>query len=241
MTSAEHRLDLPGVAAEPLRSGLPGSLFDLTLYVSENGDGMELRAVYNPDLFAAERIRALLASYAALLAALTAHPGLPVRRARLRPAGGRQDLPDPGAPLPGSQAPGLAERAFEMARTRPDAVAVTGPAGRLSYRAAAALAASATAAVRAAGAAEGDAVAVLATRDIRLPAILLGVLASGARWVVLDPDAPAKVLARQFAALGVRAVISFAGAASGQRPNHPGQQRPSSTSASWRPPAGRRP
>ena len=105
------------------------------------------------------------------------------------------------------------ERALEIARTRPEAVAVTGPAGPASYRAAAALAAAATAAVRAAGAAEGNPVAVLAIRDIRLPAILLGVLASGARWVVLDPDVPAAVLARQVAALGVRVVISFTGTA----------------------------
>ena len=33
----EHRLDLPGVESEPLSPGLPGSLFDLTLYVSEHG------------------------------------------------------------------------------------------------------------------------------------------------------------------------------------------------------------
>jgi amino acid adenylation domain-containing protein len=214
----EHRLGLPGVAAEPLRPGLPGSLFDLTLYVSENGDGLEVRAVYNPGLFAAERIEALLASYATLLATLTAQPGRPVRRARLRPAsaGGHQDLPDPDAPLPSWAGAGVVERALGIARARPDAVAVTGPAGRLSYREVTALAAAATAAVHASGAAEGDAVAVLATRDIRLPAILLGVLASGARWVVLDPDAPGKVLAKQVAALGVLAVISFAGALDGR-------------------------
>ena len=159
--------------------------------------------------------QALLASYTALLASLTAHPELPVARGRLRPAGGRQGLPNPDTPLPAPACAGVVERALEIARTRPDAVAVTGPTGRLSYRAAAALAAAATAAVRAAGAAEGDPVAVLAIRDIRLPAILLGVLASGARWVVLDPDAPAAVLARQVAALGVRVVISFAGAALG--------------------------
>jgi amino acid adenylation domain-containing protein len=211
----EHRLDLPGVAAEPLRPGLPGSLFDLTLYVSESCEGMELRAVYNPDLFVAERIHALLASYATLLATVTARPGLPVRQACLRPADGHpvgKGLPDRDAPLPGWEGCGLVERAFEITRARPDAVAVTGPAGRLSYRSATAIAAAATAAVRAAGAAEGDAVAVLAARDIRLPAILLGVLASGARWAVLDPDAPPRVLARQLTALQVRAVISFRGA-----------------------------
>jgi amino acid adenylation domain-containing protein len=216
----EHRLDLPGVESEPLSPGLPGSLFDLTLYVSEHGvgkhgDGLQVRAVYNPDLFTGERIQALLASYTALLASLTAHPDLPAARGRLRPAAGHQVLPNPDTPLPAPACAGVVERALEIARTRPEAVAVTGPAGRLSYRAAAALAAAVTAAVRAAGAAEGDAVAVLAIRDIRLPAILLGVLASGARWVVLDPDAPAAVLARQVAALGVRVAISFAGTALG--------------------------
>ena len=110
----------------------------------------------------------------------------------------------------------MVERAYGIAAARPDAVAVAGPAGRLSYRSAAALAVAATAAVSAAGAAEGDVVAVLAARDIRLPAVLLGVLASGASWVVLDPDAPSGVLARQLAAIQVRAVISFAGPLAGR-------------------------
>jgi amino acid adenylation domain-containing protein len=229
----EDRLDLPGVAAEPLRPGLPGSLFDLTLYVSESGEGMELRAVYNPDLFAAERVHALLASYATLLATVTARPGLPVRQARLRPTDGHpvaktlpdrtlpdrtlpdRTLPDRDGPLPGWAGPGLVERAFGIACARPDTVAVTGPTGRLSYRSIAATAAAAADAVRAAGAAEGDAVAVLAARDIQLPAILLGVLASGATWAILDQDAPPLVLARQLTALRVRAVISFRGVCGG--------------------------
>nr|BFE78743.1 hypothetical protein GCM10020093_013440 [Planobispora longispora] len=41
-------LDLPGIIARPLPPGLPGSLFDLTLYVGERGGGYAFQAVYNP-------------------------------------------------------------------------------------------------------------------------------------------------------------------------------------------------
>jgi amino acid adenylation domain-containing protein len=61
--------------------------------------------------------------------------------------------------------------------------------------------------IRAAGLGSGDAVAVLGARDGRLPAVLLGVLASGARWVILDQALPPRVLARQLRAADARALI----------------------------------
>ncbi|WP_449066145.1 condensation domain-containing protein, partial [Planomonospora algeriensis] len=89
----EPRLDLPGVGACPLPPGLPGSLFDLTLYVGERGGRYVFQAVYNPRLFHAGRIEALLAGYVHLLGELVAAPESPVRLASMRP-------PAPGCPAP---------------------------------------------------------------------------------------------------------------------------------------------
>jgi amino acid adenylation domain-containing protein len=78
---AEPALDLPGVVAERVPAGLPGSPFDLTVYLVERDGVLALDAVYNPDLFAAARIDDLLHGYLALLDALTAAPDQPASSA----------------------------------------------------------------------------------------------------------------------------------------------------------------
>ncbi|MEV2271293.1 amino acid adenylation domain-containing protein [Nonomuraea africana] len=74
----EPHLDLPGVAAERVEPGLAGSPFDLTVYVVDRDGGYAVDCVYNPDLFAAERIEALLAAYTTLLEAAAKAPERPV-------------------------------------------------------------------------------------------------------------------------------------------------------------------
>ncbi|MET8993016.1 amino acid adenylation domain-containing protein [Nonomuraea wenchangensis] len=130
---AEPRLDLPGVTAVPLPPGLPGALFDLTLYVGERDGRYVLQAAYNPRLFRPERIEELLAGYLRLLGDLVATPELPVRRASLRPLPGREGvrLPDGTRPLPGWSGPGVVERVLGQAGS--DRVAVAGEEGALSY------------------------------------------------------------------------------------------------------------
>ncbi|MEU8379425.1 amino acid adenylation domain-containing protein, partial [Streptosporangium sp. NPDC048865] len=197
---AEPKLDLPGCAAEPLTAGLPGSLFDLTLYVSERGDGYALQLVYNPDLFSAARMDALLAGYAHLLGDLLADPAAAAREARLA-------APEEPAALPVWDGPGPLD-------TLHGDVVVEGAGRVLGHAELTALRHRTTSALRAAGVEPGQAVAVLGARVPELPGLLLGVLAGGARWVVLDPAHPAPVLARQAAAAGAVAALRCPGAPS---------------------------
>ncbi|GGL49086.1 non-ribosomal peptide synthetase [Planomonospora parontospora] len=242
----EPRLDLPGVDSRPLPPGLPGSLFDLTLYVGERGGRYVFQAVYNPRLFHAGRIEALLAGYVHLLGELVAAPEAPVRLTSMRPPGA--PLPgaaaavstgaSPGPPAvsagarpasvavsagppsaapavsagapPGPAAAGLVERVLARAAEHPGRIAVTGAGGELTYGELAALVRR-TAAATAAAAGPGQAVAVLAARRVELPALLLGVLAAGARWAVLDPALPPARLAAQTAAVDARALLCCPG------------------------------
>ena len=145
----EPRLTLPGVTAQPLSPGLPGSLYDLTLYVSEHDGEFALRAVYNPDLYDADRIVALLAGYRQLLEELLADPDRPASAASLRsPDAG---LPELTAPLPEWSGPGVFERAVAAAEQWPDRSAVAGPGGSLSYADVLRISRSTLAAVRSAG------------------------------------------------------------------------------------------
>ncbi|MFE3447821.1 amino acid adenylation domain-containing protein [Nonomuraea sp. NPDC059194] len=167
---AQARLDLPGCASEPLRPGLPGALFDLTMYVSERADGYALELVYNPDLYTAERMDALLDGYVDLLGELLT---------------GRRPEEEPEAELPERDGPGLLDGdAYGSLRRRT------------------------VAAIRRAGVRPGETVAVLASRVPELPGLLLGVLASGARWLVVDSAHPPAVQEKH--AAGARAVIRCA-------------------------------
>ncbi|MER5643541.1 amino acid adenylation domain-containing protein [Streptosporangium sp. NPDC002524] len=198
---AEPKLDLPGCVTEPLPAGLPGALFDLTMYVSERGDGGDgyvLQLVYNPDLFSAARMDALLAGYAHLLGDLLADPAGAAGGARLAPQ-------EPPAALPVWDGPGPLD-------TLHGDVVVEGAGRVLGHAELTALRHRTTSALRAAGVEPGQAVAVLAARVPELPGLLLGVLATGARWVILDPTHPAPVLARQAAAAGAVAALRCPGA-----------------------------
>ncbi|TWH65088.1 condensation domain-containing protein [Micromonospora olivasterospora] len=71
----QPRLALTGLAAEPVPVPKPGSPFDITVYVVERGGRLGVEVVYNPDLFDADRIEALLTDLAGLVGALAADPG----------------------------------------------------------------------------------------------------------------------------------------------------------------------
>ncbi|MGE5828015.1 MAG: AMP-binding protein, partial [Micromonosporaceae bacterium] len=204
---AQPRLALPGVVAEPVPAGLPGSLFDLTLYLAENvRRGWDLQVVYNPDLYDTQRIDALLAGYLTLTANLVQAPQAAVGAASLRSSG--RPLPDPAEELPRWSGPGPLERIAAIAATRPHALAVTGEGGDIDYAGLVDRQRRTTAAIRSAGIAAGETVGILATRHIDLPGLMLGVLASGARWAMLDaalPPARLAALARAAGCVGLLA------------------------------------
>jgi amino acid adenylation domain-containing protein len=211
---AAPHLELDGCVAEPLEAGLPGSLFDLTMYVSESRGGFTLKVVHNPDLFSAERVGALLDSYRAVLASLVHTPDDPVRRATLRAAG--SGLTGWDTALGRWDGPGVVERVEQAGRRSPEQVAVTGAGGALSYRELDELRLRTAAAVHEAGIAPGETVAVLASRHVVLPALLLGVLTAGGRWAILDAAHPDNVLANQAAAAGAGALLCCPGVAPGE-------------------------
>ncbi|MBB5081860.1 non-ribosomal peptide synthetase [Nonomuraea endophytica] len=213
----EPRLSLPGVTADPLPPGLPGALFDLTLYVGERDGRYVLQAVYNPRLFRADRIEELLAGYLRVLGDLVTAPGEPVRHASLRPRHSpetRTSLPDGTGPLPAWDGPGVVERVLAWTDDRVavagERVAVAGEDGELTYadlvRLATATGEAVSAAVR-----PGDTVAILAARTRELPGLMLGVLGAGARWAVLDSALPPARLAAQARSAGARALIACPG------------------------------
>ena len=71
-------LSLPGAGSQPVPIAVPGSPFDVTIYLSEQDGQLGLEAAYNPDLYDHERVDGLLADYVTLLAELIANPARPM-------------------------------------------------------------------------------------------------------------------------------------------------------------------
>jgi len=179
--------------------------------------GMQLRLVHDgaPSGYA----EALLAGLVTLLAGVAARPRRAIVAASARPSD-CPSLPDPSVAMPAQPRDermngGLVEWVGARARANPDRTAVCGPrdgGGSVTYAKLDRMRAAVGAAARGAGVEPGQAVAVLATRNPVLPAVLLGVLGSGARWLLLDPAQPGPRLARQVAAAGARVVVVCPGA-----------------------------
>jgi hypothetical protein len=198
-TYAEANLSLPGTSSEPVDPPLTGSLFDLTMYADERGGGplrsghagqLQLRLVYNPDLYDEDRMQALLAQYVRLLGTLVAQPD---EQAAAYPLAAPAD--EPAAPADDYGAPDLREGLGSGLHLDPTAVAVADGHRTLHYGELDLHAHRLASALGAAGVGPGDVVAIWAGRTVALPVALLGVLRAGVAFTVLDPSYPHSPLA----------------------------------------------
>jgi non-ribosomal peptide synthetase component F len=96
----EPHLELDGLCTLRLPAGVPGSPFDLTMYVAERGHGHAVDLVYNPDLFSARRAGACLDYYLTLLGELAGHPDRAAGQAPGPPAAAQQAARAAGAAPP---------------------------------------------------------------------------------------------------------------------------------------------
>lgn len=81
---AEPRLDLPGLVTAPVPVPVPGSPFDLTVYLVERAGRFVVDFVYNPDLYDTVRMERFASDLVALLTELVAAPDRQVGQATTR-------------------------------------------------------------------------------------------------------------------------------------------------------------
>ncbi len=188
-----------GLESEPLPSAPVGAKFDLSfeLVDRERGDGLELRAVYDRDLFDATTVQRLLGRFRALAAALAEHPDRPLAAlSPLTPAERQQALEWNAAVVADSQGAEAAPEPLHVrfrrqARRAPDAVAVAIDDRALTYGALARRVVTLAGRLRRAGVGPDDLVALCAERSIDLVVALLAILEAGGAYLPLDPGVPA--------------------------------------------------
>lgn len=178
----------------------PGAKFDITLFASDAADRIQLRAVYNADLFTASAIERLLAHYQTLLQGITADPALPIGRLPLLTAEDRRrytvaDLPvrpqNPFLSFTREETDqSIPARFAKIARRHPNRIAVktrtnTWTYAELSHRSTL----IAQQLLLACGPGPGR-VALLLDHDAPMIAAILGVLQAGKVYVPLDPTHP---------------------------------------------------
>ncbi|MEM7352068.1 MAG: amino acid adenylation domain-containing protein, partial [Acidobacteriota bacterium] len=169
--------------------------FDLVLNLHETTGGLGARWLYNRDIFDAATIRRLSAGYSRLLRAFVEDSEAPVGAAPLlAPAECQQLLNELGGAPPEALETAvtelLPERFAAQAALRPEAIAVVCGARHLSYGELARRAAGLARQLTAQGAGPEVLVGLCLERTERIAIGILGVLATGAAYVPLDPSYP---------------------------------------------------
>ncbi|MGC5039830.1 MupA/Atu3671 family FMN-dependent luciferase-like monooxygenase [Streptomyces sp. DT190] len=208
------RFDLPGIEATPLDAGPDKSLTDLTVYFTDQPDGIRCHLEYNTDLFDRPTVDRFFATFRDLLAAAAEAPGAPL--SRLAP-----DTPDAAAegdPVPASWRHGpvhppadttVHARVARQAAERPDGTAVIADGRRLTYRALDERAEHLAAALREQHApGEEQPVALWLPRSADLVVAMLAVLKAGRAYVPLDPSLGRARAEQVVAECGARVVVS---------------------------------
>ncbi|WDZ83591.1 non-ribosomal peptide synthetase/MFS transporter [Micromonospora cathayae] len=187
--------------------------FDLSLYLSEVGDGLRGMFVYNTDLFDADTVARLTDRFSTLLRAAVADPDRPIVDLDLLADGERDRVlafsaPDePVGPVSAASevaavtgpATTLAELLVPHVAATPDAPAVVCGADTLTYRELDRRANRLAHWLRTVGVGPDALVGVLLDQSVELAVALLGVLRAGGAYLPLDPEQPPNRLATMLA------------------------------------------
>jgi amino acid adenylation domain-containing protein len=166
--------------------------YDLTLHVFERGDGLQLLAVYDADLFDGETVERMLGRLEGILEQVVAEPGVRLSELRLLEEAERRQLLDAwsGAPA-GPLAGGCLHELFEAAvDAGPEVVALEQCGVAVTYGELETRANQLAHRLRALGVGPEVRVGVCLERGTELVAALLGVLKAGGAFVALDAGHP---------------------------------------------------
>ncbi|MFD7659194.1 amino acid adenylation domain-containing protein, partial [Actinosynnema sp. NPDC059797] len=202
----EGRLDLPGLEVEAVPLGTGAVKFDMTLGVRERpaAGGLRVNWDYAADLFDRETVAALGRRLARLLTAVAADPATPIGALPLLDRDEVAELTRPApAPVQGCVHELVAARA---ART-PDATALVGDDGRVTYGELDRWANRVAHHLLELGVRPGEVVGVHLDRGPELVAALLGVLKAGGCYTLLDTAFPADRLRSAVRRAGAGVVV----------------------------------
>jgi amino acid adenylation domain-containing protein/non-ribosomal peptide synthase protein (TIGR01720 family) len=168
-----------------------GSKFDLTLYASDGGEGIQLELLYNTDLFDQARALEMLHQFVHL-ASQVLEAERKISDLSLNTPTAQTILPDPAAPLSDRWEGSVQSLFARQARHTPERLAIVDATESITYQELNALSNRLANDLRgASGITQGDVVAIYGHRSAALVLAVLGVLKAGAAFIILDPAYPA--------------------------------------------------
>ncbi|MBZ5710638.1 non-ribosomal peptide synthetase/type I polyketide synthase [Nannocystis pusilla] len=210
-------LRLAGLQVESVEADVPRAVFDLTLYVREEGGELAVLLEYSADLFERATIERMGGHLLALLRGALERPQRRVSQVPLLAAEEREDVvvrwnttAAPASP-PEELMHALVSRA---AAADPERTAVVIGEARLSYAELEQRAESLARRLRARGVGAESLVAISVEKSLDLIVAVVAVLKAGGAFVPLDPAYPAERLAFMLADSGARLVLTHARLAS---------------------------
>jgi len=197
VTMGSKPAKLPGLEAETSGDLDRESKFDMTLYVFEDEDGIELRSLYNTDLFDGWRMAEMLKQYKVLLRQIVSDPDQRICDLPLLTESERHQIVvewnDTAADYPEDKCiHGLFEAQVERS---PEAVAVIFEDEQLSYQELNCQANHLAHYLIKRGVGPGVLVGICVERSFDMIVGLLAILKAGGAYVPLDPDLPKARLA----------------------------------------------
>jgi amino acid adenylation domain-containing protein len=166
------------------------SQFDLTLYVQEQDQAIQLSLVYNIDLFDAPRMVEMLNQYQTLLEQIVKDSGTLIQCYSLRTAESGLILPDPGAHLPAPDYQIVTDLFISWANKTPVQLAICQGHHSWTYKQLSESSHALAQVLLNQGIKQGDVVAVYGQRSFGMVASMIGVFLSGGVLLTLDVKLP---------------------------------------------------
>jgi amino acid adenylation domain-containing protein len=202
-------------AADPI--GAPGggaphdnAVFDLNVNLWDLSDGIAGAFEYNAELFDAPTVERLASHFGVLLRAIVDDPDRKIGALAILAADERRQVVEEwnstARDYPGRRT--VIDLVREQACRTPGAPAVAEGGRELDYAALVRRSTALASRLRAHGARHGERIGILFERSSDAIVAILGVLASGAAYVPLDPEAPIERLRFMLGDAGMRAVVT---------------------------------
>jgi amino acid adenylation domain-containing protein len=187
---SQRSYSLGELRVEPFEYRGRHARFDLTVYILDSPDHVEMRILYKADLFTPQRIQELLAQYLGLLEQALIDPGKKISAYSLLTPASKMILPDPTQPLERLSFPSLNEMIDSWIQQTPDAIAITHESLTWSYAGLGQRIVEWSHSFTESGIKVGERVAVVGKRSSDLIACVLGGMKVGAVVLMIDPDLP---------------------------------------------------
>jgi amino acid adenylation domain-containing protein len=187
---ADNELKLSGLKVEPYSIHSSRSKFDLTLYVREQQQGIQLILVYNADLFEPERMVEMLEQFNYLLEQIVEQPEARIADFSLVTPKAQLILPNPTQAICSKWEGALHTRFSQNAQRLPQKLAVVDAHTSWSYTELNACSNQLAHYLLANGIQQQEVVAIYGHRSASLIWAMLGILKAGAAFVILDPAYP---------------------------------------------------